>query len=152
MLPEQAVDRHVEGICRGDGVDEEERTAENESTNEASYSRRTHDDVRLIIPEALEEREEGRLWRPIDIWCGRVVLALFDEALECAKGNTCTPVFDVMKQSSVKAFFNDGAVELLNDKMQNIAKSQNFSQGLVRQLIKSYTFKVLIQHFVKQQA
>lgn len=55
---------------------------ENESTNESGYSEPFQENVRRMTLEAFEEHENGWLRRLIDYRCERMVLALFEEALE----------------------------------------------------------------------
>lgn len=55
-----------------------------------------------------------------------------------------------MEQATVKTFFTR-VDELLDDETYKLAQFQDFTQGLVRNLIKSSTFTKPVGHFVKQQ-
>lgn len=77
-----------------------------------------------------------------------MVLRLFKAAEERAKGDVYALEFEVMKQASVKAYFSGGAEELHDEKMYELAKSRDYTQGLVRPLIKSSTFLVPVASFV----
>lgn len=92
----------------------------------------------------LDKHQEGRPRRLIDDRCEKVVLALFEEALVRAKGIVRTPVFRVMTQTAVKAFFAGGADELLHDKIHKLAEYQDLTHGVLRNVIKSSTFTVLV--------
>lgn len=102
--------------------------------------------------EAVEEHEEGRIRRLIDDRGEKVVLALFEEADDRTKRNDYTHIISVILKTTVKAFFNGGAVELLQDKLYSLAEFQDSTQDIVRHLIKSLTFSMPVTHFVKQQA
>lgn len=56
-----------------------------------------------------------------------------------------------MGYATVKDFFTGGADEFRNDKMLIVGVSQDFTQSLIRHLIKSFTFTLLVARFVKQQ-
>lgn len=106
--------------------------------------------MRCLICEAPEKHEKSRLGRLIDSRCEKVDLLLFGKGHKHAKGDVYTPVFEIMKQPAVKAFFTGGVDELLGGKMYKLDKSQVFRQGLVSHLTKSSTFSVPVTRFVKQ--
>lgn len=97
VLSEQDVDLHVEDEPQGEIINKENTFSENESTNESGYSGPTHKDVCRLIREALARHEERRLGHSSDNRCEKIVLALFREADERAKGNVYTPVLEVVK-------------------------------------------------------
>lgn len=82
--------------------------------------------------------------------CNNVVLTCFEEAHDRAKRIVYTPVFDVMGQAAVKAFFTMGADELPDDLMYKLAESQNFIQVLVHHLRKLSRFAVPVARLVKK--
>lgn len=61
VLPEKAMEDHVEQELHSEGLDEEEPMTENESSNESVYSGPTHDDVRRPILGAFKNHEQRRL-------------------------------------------------------------------------------------------
>lgn len=57
-----------------------------------------------------------------------------------------------MEQTFVKAFGTGGADELLDGKLCKISECQDFKQDLIGHLIKSSSFIVPVNRFVKQQS
>lgn len=68
-----------------------------------------------------------------------MALYLFEEAHEQVKKNIHTTLFGVIEQTAVKTFFNEGANELLDEKMYKLADFQDVTQRLVRHLRKPST-------------
>lgn len=122
------------------------------SLSESGYTGPTHDNVHRIIREALVKHKKDRLRHHIDDRCEKVVLDLFQEALERTMGNTQSSTYRVMQQAAVKAFFSGGADELLHQKMYKIAKSYGIKRVLVRHRTILSTFTLPVPHFVKQKA
>lgn len=108
---------------------------ENESNRKFGYAGPKHNYLRRMIRDVLKEHLKRRLWRLIDNSCVKVVLALFEEPHRCAKEGVYTAVFEIRKQVGVKSFFSGRADELLDVKMYELFKSQNFTQRLVREPI-----------------
>lgn len=79
------------------------------------------------------------------------MLAIFKNALERTKRNVYTHVFDFVKQASVERLFTEEADEVMANSMYKFAYSQTVAERLVRDLIKSSNFKVLVACFVRQQ-
>lgn len=135
-MPEEAKDKNVADESQLEGFDEED-ISENELSSEIGYYGPTHDNVRRMIREAVIEYGEERLRRPIDDKCEKVLIALFQEAHDCAMNNVHTPTYEVTEQAAVKPIFTGGADKLLGEKMYRLTESQEFTQGLVHLLIKS---------------
>lgn len=66
VLPEQVVDRRIEGEPQREGIEKEAPMLESESTSGAGYITRIHDNVRRRIGKPLKEHEKERLRRIID--------------------------------------------------------------------------------------
>lgn len=98
-----------------------------DSSNESGYSGSTHTFMRCLIREALEEQEEKGLGSPFDDTFMRVAIPLFEELHKPVKVNVCTPIFIVMEQAALNAFFNTKADELGNEKMEKLAEAQYFT-------------------------
>lgn len=124
----------------------------NKPSNGSGYSGPAYDHIRWSIPETLEKHDQRRLRHVIDYRSKNVILDLFEEALEQAKGIVYTHLFEVTNQATVKVFFNEGVDELHDNNMYKLAESQEFTQGLVRHFIKSLAFTAPVTRFVKQQS
>lgn len=122
---------------------------ENESENVPGYRGTTHNDTHRLIPEGVEEREPWRLGGLIDGRRKNVVLTFIDEVHKRAKGIVYTPVYKVIEQADVKAFLINGEDELLDDKMNELAQSQNSTKSIMRQLKKSPTFTEAVASFIE---
>lgn len=57
-----------------------------------------------LIREALDEHEKTRLGSRSDDRCEKVVLMLFQEAHEWAKGNVYTPLLETSEPATLKYF------------------------------------------------
>lgn len=152
LLPERAADDHVEHEPSNEGIYEDDSMLEDESSSEYSYSTQTHNYVRPLVRKALEGYEQIRLKCLIDERCKIMVLDLFKKAHDPAKRNNHARVFEVLEYGALNLFFTGGHGELLYDKMQKLAYSKDFTQGLVHHIIKSSTLTVPVTRLVKQQA
>lgn len=117
ILPEQAVECHLEAESQREAIDSEEVMPKNESASRSGYDRLSHNDIRHIIQEALKEHEKDGLRRLIDDRCEKLVLALFERARKHALENVRTSIFEVIKQATRKNFFTGEADELLDNKI-----------------------------------
>lgn len=127
VLPEQVVDDHVEVVLHNESVNEERPIPKNESCTQSGYSGPAHYGVCGLIREALKEQKQSRLRRLLDERQKNVALDSFKDALQQAKSNFYTHVFQVMEHMDMKDFFNGKAEELLNDEMYKLAHSVGFT-------------------------
>lgn len=81
-----------------------------------------------------------------------MVLLLFDGTEWCAKDTIQDPLVHVMKQTCVKALSTKEADHLPHDRVYKFLKAPNITQGLLRRLIRTFTFNVPVTHFKTQQA
>lgn len=80
-----------------------------------------------------------------------MVSTLFEEAHERGEESVYTPVFNAMKQATVKAFITGEADELLDDKIVRVNESWHFTRSLVCHPIKLSTSAVPLACLAKQQ-
>lgn len=145
------MDEHVGSEPQDEQVDEILDILGNKSTSESDYTGPTHDNICHMDREALVEREENRLRRLIDYRCKKVAIALFQEAQESSVDSLHTPIYEVVVRAAVKAFFTEGADDLLKKEAYKLANSHKFKHDLFRYLIISSTFTVPVPRFCKLQ-
>lgn len=145
------MDYRVEEEPHDEGIDEEEPIPENKSSNESGYSGPTHDVDRCLILEALEEHEHWRLGPLIHEKCKNEVLTLLEEAHKRFRKPVSTSDWGTIEQEYFKTLFTGASVEVLYKTMYKLSESQDFTEVLVRHIIKSSTITVLSICFVKQQ-
>lgn len=114
VLPEHALDKHVENELYHEWIHKEVHVSENEWSRESGYPGPTNNDAGRLIREALVERDEDRIRRFIDNGCEKLVLPLFREAPERVMDDVHTPFYEVMEQAAVKAFFIQWSDELFD--------------------------------------
>lgn len=96
LLPRQAVNKQVKAEPQHDGIDKEADISENDSTSEYGYAGPTHDGACRTNREAPVEHVEDRLRLSIHDKYEKVVLALFQEAQECALDKVHTTIYKVI--------------------------------------------------------
>lgn len=104
-----------------------------------------------LICKAVEEHEEETLGHIIDDRWKKVVVTLFQEARKHAMYSVHIPIYKVTEQAAATAFLTRGADKILDEKMYKLAKSQAFTQDLIRHFIKPSNFTVPANRFAQQQ-
>lgn len=110
---------------------------EKKTSSDSGYSGPTHDSVRRLICKSLKKLEQRRIGLLTNDKCKNVVLHLYDDAHEQAERTLHTPIFKVIEQVAVKSFFTREADTLLDEKIYKLAVSEDFTQDLLNNLIKS---------------
>lgn len=105
-----------------------------------------------MIRKANEEHEKGRLKRLIDNRCKRVVLVLFEKLMSEPEEISMHLSSKIMEWVSFNTFLNGVADVVLVNRTPKLAQSQDIRKSLVRHLIKSSIFTVLVARFVKKLA
>lgn len=124
----------------------------NKLLSASCYAEPNHGDVFHMNWKAPAEHKKETLRRLIDDRWKKVVLVQSPKAQGRTMENFDTPIYEVMKQATVKGFLPRSANELLDGKMCKLAESQDSQQDVMHQLIKSSAFTVTVTRFIEQQA
>lgn len=80
------------------------------------------------------------------------VYQLFKDAHEKTLASTCIELFETVEQTAANAVYIGRAEEQINNKLGHLAKSQDFNQHVIQQLIHSPKFTATVTRLMKQLA
>lgn len=93
-----------------------------------------------MIQDSFEAYEEEKLRNLVDGRCEKVIFVLFDWTQKRVLQNIYFQLLAVMEQAPVEAFFSRKASDLLNNKKNELSRTEDPTQELVSHNTKSPTF------------